>query len=284
MPPLSDPHSLLAELEQRTSLAHQDATTAREAFERAEQAERFWVDLNTHYGLGHHASALLTLGRGEADIRAYEGESADKRAQIALIDAIKADCEGKSRAAIKNFVREFPKALLDAGITLDQTSRHPVYTFKNGFVRVEVDDHTFTARVKPRDGGSLEIGADIPVLVEAVISVLARLFTRELQAEAVLKSIYTAYLAILRADKLPDGELVPLRRVTNRMSKNLSHFAADEFNIDLSRIVQSGNMTIDGMRMYLNHTKNIKQGMLLWGLEDRGYVGFVSFRKHGDER
>jgi len=70
-----------------------------------------------------------------------------------------------------------------------------------------------------------------------------------------------------------------LRRLTNRLAKNLNRFAADEFNVDLAQLVKSGSLVIDGRRMHLNHTRQIRQGMLLHGLEEGGYVGFISFKK-----
>src|SRR5205814_1154830 len=93
-----------------------------------------------------------------------------------------------------------------------------------------------------------------------------------------LRSLHTAYAAVLRAEERPDGDELPLRRVTNRLAKNLNRFAADEFNVDLSRLVQRGDLVIEGKRLHLNHTRDQRQGMLLHGLESGGYVGFISFK------
>ena len=62
------------------------------------------------------------------------------------------------------------------------------------------------------------------------------------------------------------------------MAKNLTRFAADEFNVDLSRLVQRGDLAVEGKRVQLNHTRDRRQGMLLHGLESGGYVGFISFK------
>ena len=75
------------------------------------------------------------------------------------------------------------------------------------------------------------------------------------------------------------GEEIPLRRVTHRMSKNLTRFASDEFNIDLATAVRENELTIEGYQLHLAHTRNTRQGMLLYGMEGSGYVGFISFRK-----
>jgi hypothetical protein len=63
------------------------------------------------------------------------------------------------------------------------------------------------------------------------------------------------------------------------MDKNLNHFSADEFNVDLARLVGEGRVDIEGRRLHLNHTRNARQGMLLRGMEEGGYVGFISFKR-----
>ena len=166
----------------------------------------------------------------------------------------------------------------EAGLQIDSTSRHPTYTFNQGFLRAELDDRKFTARVVPRDGNELVVGLDLGLVVETLRSEQTRLFGRELDAHAFLRSLYTAYAAVLRAEGRSEGDEVPLRRVTNRLAKNLNRFAADEFNIDLSRLVQRGDLLVEGKRLHLNHTRDRRQGMLLHGLESGGYVGFVSFK------
>src|SRR5262249_7394984 len=144
----------------------------------------------------------------------------------------------------KSFSRTFPKAIREAGIEPDKTSRHPHYTFRQGFIRLEVDDRGFIARLIPRDGEEILVGLDIDPVVDRIVAEEARLFRRQFQPEQLLKSIYTAYLASLKAENRPEGEEVPLRRVTNRLAKNLNRFAADEFNVDLSQLVKSGRLVI----------------------------------------
>ena len=144
---------------------------------------------------------------------------------------------------------------------------------------MDVDERECTARLAPRDGEEIVMGLDIRPLVEKLKAETDRLFGRQFQPEGLLKSIYTAYLAAIRAEGRPEGEEIPLRRVTNRLAKNLARFAADEFNVDLARLVTSANLVIDSKKMHVNHTRNARQGMLLRGLEQGGYVGFISFKK-----
>jgi len=106
-----------------------------------------------------------------------------------------------------------------------------------------------------------------------------RLFERDFDSDKVLKSLLTAYQAALREDSRDVGEDVPLRRVIHRMGKNLARFALDEFNVDLAQAVKQNKTVVEGHRLHLGHTRNTRQGMLLYELEGSGYVGFIAFRK-----
>jgi hypothetical protein len=75
------------------------------------------------------------------------------------------------------------------------------------------------------------------------------------------------------------GDNIPLRQVTNRLSKNLNKFSADEFNVDLADVVKRNLLEINDHRIELVQTRFPRQGMLLHGLEDGGYLGFISFKK-----
>ena len=189
------------------------------------------------------------------------------------------ELQKRTQPAVGRIAREFPKAAREVGIDIDATSRHPSYTFNQGFLRLEMDELRYTAKISPRDGTDIVVGLDLALVVGTVRSEQARLFGREVDSVAFLRSLHTAYLAVLRAENRPEGEEVPLRRVTNRLAKNLNRFAADEFNVDLSGLVQRGDLVVDGKRVHLNHTRDRRQGMLLHGLESGGYVGFISFKK-----
>ena len=122
------------------------------------------------------------------------------------------------------------------------------------------------------------VGLDVPVVVQKLVAEEARFFRRPFP-DQLLRSVYTAFTACLKAERVGDAEEVPLRRLVNRLAKNLNRFAADEFNVDFAQLIKSGKAVIDGLRMHLNHTRHARVGMLLHGLEEGGYVGFVSFGK-----
>jgi hypothetical protein len=200
-----------------------------------------------------------------------------------VIERFQKEAEARARKAISGFGRTFPERVrasdFSSRFPIDSTSRHPHYSFANGFVRLDIDERNCVAKIVPRDGEELKIGSDVDYIVERVGAELRRLFDRPLERDAFVRSLYTAYIAVLRSEKLQEGEDVPLKRVSNRMAKNLNRFSPDEFNIDLARLIGEGRVDVDGRRLHLNHTRNARQGMLLRGLEEGGYLGFISFKR-----
>jgi hypothetical protein len=191
--------------------------------------------------------------------------------------------QDQARQAIRRFPAEFEQACTQAKLKLDSTSRHPRYTVRN-FIVIEVDDSRLQAKITPRDGELVEIPTDVSAIVQHLVREDRRLFDREFDAQTFLRSLFTAYRAALKGDEREGspkrlGEEVPLRRVTHRMSKNLTRFASDEFNIDLATALREKEPMVEGYQLHLQHTRNTRQGMLLYGMEGSGYVGFISFRK-----
>ncbi len=260
----------------KVAWAQTQEESVRAQLAQAEGIRRFWDELSTHLSAQNLANVLLVL-RKNADYVQKLRISKDPTA--GTLEEIRSDALTRSAEETKNFGRAFPEAIRQAGIEPDKLSRHPRYTFRQGFIRLEIDDREFTARLAPRDGEEIVLGMDVRPVVERLVAEEARIFRRQFQPDQLLRSIYTAYMASLKAERRPDGDEIPLRRVTNRLAKNLNRFAADEFNVDLAQLIKSGKLVVDGRRMHLNHTRHIRQGMLLQGLEEGGYVGFISFKQ-----
>jgi hypothetical protein len=181
------------------------------------------------------------------------------------------------------FVREFPEEAERKGLKLDATSRFPEYTFHGGFMTLRVFRDEYRAEVSTRDGGDPSpVDLDVPRAVAWIKAEEKRLFERA-YPEPLLEKLLTAYDAVIREDdNLQRGDDVSLRRVMNRYAKNLPKlrpFRADEFNVDLARIIKEGRVSTRGVRMSVGHTRNKKQGMLLHGLEDGGFMGFINFKE-----
>lgn len=251
---------------------------ARRQVAEAKRARAFWDRLLAQITEGSPAATLLLLRREESYLRRLR-EAGDPAAPV--LEAVRADAERRAREHALNFERAFPEALRAAGIEVDRTSRHPRYTVKDGFLRVVVDDDALTATLATRDGAEATLGMDVEPLAETVRAQVARLFGREPDHAAVARRIYAAYVAVLQSEGRPAGAPVSLRPIVGYLSRNERDFAADELNVDLARLIQSGETLVDGCRMRVDHTRDAAQGMLLHGLEQGGYVGFVSFAREG---
>jgi hypothetical protein len=192
------------------------------------------------------------------------------------------DAEELARTDARQFPKSFERECRNAGLELDRSWRHPIYSVRQ-FIQVEVDEASLTATVTPRGGSAVVVPIDVSVLVEVIEAEIRRLFDRKVDAQRFLKTLYSAYLAVIRAEGKPEGEEMPLRRVTHRLSKNVARFSADEFAIDLGQVLDSGETLIEGRRLHVNQSRNLRQGLLLPGHETGGYVGQISFRPAADE-
>jgi hypothetical protein len=260
--------------------ARKQEADARQQLNEAEYATAFWSKLLDLLSTGHHGQILLALRGGEEYTRRLR-ESGELACQI--IEEVQSEAEKHAKKEASTFVQNFPNALREAGLEADPASRHPLYTLKKGFVRVEIDERMFTAKVKPRDGKEIVLGIDVAPLVSTLQAEVSRIFDRKQNHEVFLTNLYRAYKAALASEERAEGDELPLRKITKRLSKNRKHFAYDEFNVDLARLLQSGRLVTSGRKLHVNHTRNTRQGMLLYGLEQGGYIGFISFKKEGVE-
>lgn len=261
--------------ERQAALARSETQRAHAALEAAERAETFWTGLVGHLARNEPGSVLLHLNSNREYVQCLETDNGQIWEQL---DQLRNSAAASARETASKFGRLFPTTARNAGLRIDPSSRHPKYTFYNGFVRLELDEKKLVAKLQSREGEEVEYGLDLELIIAALKSEISRIFERDLNPEPFLRSLHTAYTAVLRSDKLSDGTEVPIRRVSNRLGKNLSRFSTDEFNVDLARVVQSGHTSVEGRQLHLNHTRNTRQGMLLHGLEQGGYVGFISFK------
>lgn len=263
---------------EQAATAQVQEEAARQQLAAARHWRAFWQDLLTLLAAGQPAGALLLLRR-EADAG---HQPADNTKATGLLDGISANIEQQARAKAAGFQRAFPAALHAAGVELDATSRHPLYTVRSGFLHVEVDEQQFTATVQPRDGAAILQGMDLEPLVETIRREAQRLFERQPDHAAFLRRLWAAYQVLLQEESRAQGDALPLRRVLARLDREARPSAADECNVDLARLVQSDHTLFEGHRLQLHPTRRAKQGMLLWGLEQGGYAGFISFGQEGE--
>ena len=258
---------------ERAERARQRVEALRIQLGVAQRAARLWEALAADVAGERWAAALLLL-RQEADTLCCAGD-----ADADILEALVADLEVRACANAAVFARAFPAALTDAGLTLDPGARHPRSALHDGFIRVDVDDAMLTATVAPRDGTAISLGMDLAPVVATLRRESDRLFGRTVDLEQLLRQLYDAYRALLELTEQQEGEDVPLRRLLKRLSAEQHRLAGDEFNVGLARLVQSGQVRINGRWLRLMPTRSARQGMLLHGLEGGGYAGFLSFQR-----
>ncbi|MGI8915411.1 MAG: hypothetical protein ACR2JY_16780 [Chloroflexota bacterium] len=263
----------LRQVREQAATAQAQEEAARSRLALARRARAFWEELLTLLDAGQPAGALLVLRR-EADAVPQQGPDS---IPMGLLEGIVNRVEQQARAQAAGFQRTFPTALQAAGVALDATSRHPRYTVHSGFLHVEVDDQLLTATVQPRDGTVILLGMDLEPLVLTIRREAQRLFDRHLDYDAFLRRLWTAYQALVQAEGRAPGDALPLRRVLAHLDRDARPYAADECNVDLARLVQSDHTLFEGNRLQLHPTRRAKQGVLLWGLEQGGSAGFISF-------
>lgn len=277
----SDFAEYLELIDRESEHTRQQEASLRQQIKQVRAVRRILDKLRDPLQQGHFAHTLLVLRKNAKFMHELQAsEAAVAPALQRLCDQLQQDI----RSSAANIAHEFPAALHSHAIKIDSTSRHPIYTFNEGFLRVELDDKDATATITPRDGKKIVVGLDVDLVVETLRAEKSRLFHRQINSQSFLRSVLKSYTAILRAEQLPAGDAVPLRSVVNRLATNRKHFSADEFNIDLAELVQQNNMLVDGKRIKLNHTRDSRKGMLLHGLESGGYMGFISFKPERKEQ
>lgn len=204
---------------------------------------------------------------------------ADNDASVVRLDEIYRAASSQVDELQRRFPAHIEEACSIADVPLDRTSRHPRYTFSDGFFQLDIDDRRGTARLSDYEGRLDEFPADVEAAVEAVDRERKRIFARAFDPHKFLKKLRHQYLAVTRSENQTDGTSVPIRSITYRLGKNEKGFRTDEFLVDLSRLVENGPLEIEGYRLDLQHTKDTNQGMLLYGAAGRGYVGFIVFKK-----
>ena len=261
-----DPVAATREIAER---ARRDVQRTQERLRSAQAIQRFCEALTSELMAGNHSEALRLLRAGKKPLALLRERSPDA---AAAVEAIGRQLTALVQEAFGALPRSFPAAIQEAGLKLDPSSRHPRYTLCEGFLTVEFDKHRFETRVQPRDGRRTTLGTDLPVIMRHLRAEVERLFGRESDVEAVLTAIEESYAAAITAAKRHPGEAIPLKELVAELAKDRS-FRSDEFNVDLSRLVRS---ELDGRsRIHLDHSRDSRNGILLWQLDQRGYYGYI---------
>jgi hypothetical protein len=256
--------------------AEQRAKAAREVAEEARLVLQLWDDF-VRYLERDWPFHLLALVQKESNV--LKKMRSENHAAIPALEEAHRVAKEKVDSSLRRYPSHLEEAFRHAHLPLDSDSRHPRYSVDNKFFQIEIDEQRKMARLSNHEGRLTDLPADIGAVLELVQREHKRVFDRQFDGKKFLKQLRAQYVAILKKDKQTDGASVPIRQITRRLGKNLKGFRSDEFLVDLSRLVESGPMEIDGCKLDLQQTKDTNQGMLLYGTAGRGYIGFVVFRK-----
>lgn len=233
----------------------------------AQHLHRFAAAGVERLAAGHIAEALRQLTASDKQmtlLARYDAEAADE------VEALKRTLQAEVAERFKELPAQLPAALERVGLTLDPGSRHPTYSILQGLVEIRFDKTKLEARVIPRDGRRTVLPIDLDPLAAHVKAEADRLTGRPFDAEAFLAEVRNAYRNVKQTLK-SGSDSVPLKDLVAELSKS-EDFQADEFNVDLSRLVRD---EVSVGRIRLDNTRDAKNGLLLWQLEQRGYYGYM---------
>jgi hypothetical protein len=198
---------------------------------------------------------------------------------ISSLEELYKEAKEQTAELLLSLPRDIEKLAEREGLALDRTSCHPKYTFKNGFITLDVDESKRAARIGNYEVKPASMPLDLQTIGVALKSEEARLFNRKFDGAKFLQNLRTAYLAILKKEKRSDGSPVPIRDIARKMASTDNKFRRDEFLIDLSTLAIEGPAEISGYRFELQQTSDSSQGMLLYGPAGRGMVNLLIFTK-----
>lgn len=270
------PSELVASLTTATNEALERMELAKRHLDLANQYHAFLKDVNEFTQRGWPMHTLDRLDKAKAILT---GAKSDAAPWFSLIGHIR----DAARTAAKETLDEYPKLLkqaaIEANLPLDSTSRDPKYTFHERFLKLEIDRKLRRARLSTEQGCLQELPADIQAVVEAVSQHHAKLFDRSVDLQKFLGDLFIACSETAKADTRNVGDSLPIRKVAKRWQGRDKARTLDVFVLNLSAVAKDHDPEVDGQRLMLENTKNIKEGFVLHPYGSRGYVGFVRFMR-----
>lgn len=270
--------SSVDQVRELSAMSAEHVARLRDQLAEAEARLQFWSELAgfTEKDWPIHVCQLV-----EADADLLRRMRAEGDQAVPLLETLYRDAKDRSRRNIAAFPAHMERAAKAAGLPLNmEQSRHPEYYFHGRYFKLRVDDSKRRARLSTSEG---DLGAAIPADVGAVLEKVAseerRVFGRKVVARPFMAVLRKAYMAEVKAAGESVGASIPIRRVMKRLQRAQRGFRRDEFLADLGRLVHEDRTAIDGYVMDLQQIKSPSEGVLLPGLEDRGYVGYIIFRK-----
>jgi hypothetical protein len=250
----------VAELETEVSVLKAEA-------KRLRQAQSVLSALAAEYEKGNWCEVVRQLDRAK-DL----GATLDQFAEGTSDDVSNVRVSAVERAdeSLSELTSALPAALENAGLTLDPSSRFPVFKLRKGFFEIKINKPKYEALITVRHGNTLKVAADLALVVDAAAAEDARCFGSVLDPVEFIARLRAAYVLKLGEEK-PRPLL--LEDVRQAIAEPIP--PRDEFAVALSAVLRDQPAEASGMN--LDHTKSIDTGFLLPGFEDRGYFGHISF-------
>ena len=232
---------------------------------------RFAEDLQELISRECPAAALELLTGRRSQRQAIVGHEPKTEAHFAELEA---ELSELVSANLKRTADLFPAALAEHGIELDSTSRDPKYTVAARYITATFDKTKPAAHVQVRGEKRRSVPPDPRGVANKVAEEHARLFGREVDPQRTLDRLENGWRKA-RGDN--SRASVPIKQVLKALAKDEEGFVRDEFIIDIANLLKDSGSSTHSKGLKLDHTRDDKQGVLLPGLESRGYFGYVSF-------
>lgn len=194
-------------------------------------------------------------------------------ASPAVVERLRALLEPAAQQVLDALDVRLVQALENAGLSIDSTSRYPHLTIQEQLVEIDVDPRKHTAITTVRDGRKVRTAVDPATVVAAALHERAHALEYEIDSTEFLDVVAAHCDATSKAE----AGIASLRSVQQRVTKDRKEIDAARFNVLMSRALANGASTTDGRQPRLSHTKDVKNGVLIWRREGGGYVGYIEF-------
>lgn len=259
--------SILKSVASRAEQSELEEGAAQGALSRATQLRRLWVGLSDQIAQGTPVAAYLECER------ALKKPDDLPSSDLATLRELSAHLRPRTEEVVADLERAIPEALESAGLVLDPSARHPIYTMDSGFIALVVDEKKLVATITARGGAPSKEPLDPTAVARTAVEVRDRVFRRT-QRHVSQTSLTRAYQTLKKDKKLGGSDDIPIEAIRMQLSRKGRPIPADEFNVDLAGLVRAAAET-GGPRITLSNTRDTRSGILLYGLEDAGYVGYL---------
>jgi hypothetical protein len=259
--------TVLASVTTRADIAQHEVDEAQASLSRAANLRRLWVGIGEHLAQGRPVAGFLECERA---LRRSDELAVD---DVVLLRDVAAYLRVQVDHVLASVETAMPEAFELGGLRLDPSARHPNYTMESGFITVSIDEQKLVASITSRGGTTRKEATDPQVVAAAAIEVRDRVFRRKASHVTPAK-LTLAYRSLVRKTHVGGGDEVPIDAVRSQLSPRGKPIPQDEFNVDLAALIQTASRT-GNPKITLSNTRDTRAGLLLHGLEEAGYVGYL---------